>query len=252
MSSVPAAEHTLRVLSLLAQSRGPVAAAQMAAQLELPRSTVYHLLTVMVDQGFVLHYPEARRYGLGPSAFELGGGFARQQPLARLGRPLLESLVDRVGESGHLAVLSGRDVIYLVEERAPKRPSLVSDEGVRLPAHLTATGRAMLAALPPKQLRALYPDASAFTSRDGEEWSYRQLKTVLEQVRHDTVATERGEVTPGLASVGAVVLDSSHWPAAAVALTYREADGTPEQVAHWSAEVRATAAELERRLRPRS
>lgn len=252
MSTVPAAEHTLRVLSLLAQSRGPVAAAQIAAQLELPRSSVYHLLTVMVDQGFVLHYPEARRYGLGPSAFELGGGFARQQPLARLGRPLVEALVDRVGESGHLAVLSGRDVLYLVEERAPRRPSLVSDEGVRLPAHLTATGRAMLAALPPAQLRALYPDASAFTSRDGEEWTYRRLKSVLEQVRHDGVAFEHGEVTAEFASVGAVVLDSSNWPAAAIALTYREADETPDRVAEWSGHVLATAAELARRLRPRN
>ena len=52
--------------------------------------------------------------------------------------------------AGHLAVLHGRDVLYLVEERAPRRPSLVTDVGVRLPAHLTATGRAMLAALPPR------------------------------------------------------------------------------------------------------
>lgn len=252
MSRVPAAEHTLQVLSLLAESRGPLPAASIASQLGIPRSSIYQLLAVMVERGFVLHYPEARRYGLGPSAFELGGGFARQQPLARLGRPLVESLVDRVGESGHLAVLSGSDVLYLVEDRAPRRPSLVSDEGVRLPAHLTATGRAMLAMLPAAQLRALYPDAGAFTSRDGEAWSYRRLKTVLEAVRRDGVATEHGEVTPELASVGAAVLDSSQWPVAAIALTYREADVTAGQVAEWSREVRAAAAELERRIRPRS
>lgn len=252
MSRVPAAKHTLQVLSLLAGSRGPLPAASIASQLGIPRSSIYQLLSVMVERGFVLHYPEARRYGLGPSAFELGGGFARQQPLARLGRPLVESLVDRVGESGHLAVLSGSDVLYLVEDRAPRRPSLVSDEGVRLPAHLTATGRAMLAMLPAAQLRALYPNADAFTSRDGEAWSYRRLKTVLERVRRDGVATEHGEVTPELASVGAVVLDSSQWPVAAVALTYREVDATAEQVVEWSRAVRTAAAELERRIRPRN
>lgn len=242
----------MRVLSLLARSRGPVAAATIAGQLGIPRSSVYQLLEEMSAQGFVLHYPEERRWGLGPSAFELAGGFARQQPLARLGRPLLESLVDRMGESGHLAVLSGRDVLYLVEERAPRRPSLVTDVGVRLPAHLTATGRAMLAALPAAQLRALYPDTSAFTSRDGEVWSYRRLKSVLEVVRTDGVATEQGEVTPQFASVGAVVLDSSRWPVAAVALTYREADASAEHVTSWSREVCRVAAEIERRIRPRS
>ena len=119
----------------------------------------------MQERGFVVHLPEERRYGLGIAAFELSSGFSRQQPLARLGRPLVAVLVDRLGESGHLAVLHGRDVLYLVEERAPRRPSLVTDVGVRLPAHLTATGRAMLAELPPAQLRALYPDRAAFATR---------------------------------------------------------------------------------------
>ena len=56
-------------------------------------------------------------------------------------------------------MLHGRDVLYVVEERAPGRPPLVTDVGVRLPAHLTASGRAILAALPAAQVRALYPDA---------------------------------------------------------------------------------------------
>ncbi|WP_127794617.1 IclR family transcriptional regulator [Agromyces sp. LHK192] len=225
---VPAADQTLAILAHLATQRGPVPAATIAAALDLPRSTVYHLLAVMQERGFVVHLPEERRYGLGVAAFELSSGFSRQQPLARLGRPLVAALVDRVGESGHLAVLHGRDVLYLVEERAPRRPSLVTDVGVRLPAHLTATGRAMLAVLPPAQLRALYPDRTAFAARQGApeadapDWTYGRLKRVLERVRHDGVAGEHGEVTPGLASVGAVVLDHVGWPAAAIAVTFAE------------------------------
>ena len=167
-SKVPAADQTLAILAHLAAQRGPVPAATIAQALEIPRSTVYHLLAVMQERGFVVHLPEERRYGLGIAAFELSSGFSRQQPLARLGRPLVAALVDRLGESGHLAVLHGRDVLYLVEERAPRRPSLVTDVGVRLPAHLTATGRAMLAELPPAQLRALYPDRAAFAERHPE------------------------------------------------------------------------------------
>ena len=98
----------------------------------------YHLLATLEEHGFVVHLPAERRWGLGVAAFELGGGYARQEPLARLGRPLLAELVDRAGESAHLAVMTGRDVLYIVEERAPRRPALVTDVGVRLPAHLTA------------------------------------------------------------------------------------------------------------------
>lgn len=250
MARVPAAAHTMRALSVLGSARGPLPAAQLAAQIGIPRSSAYQLLEEMVQHGYVVHYPEERRWGLGPSAFELGGGFTRQQPLARLGRPLLESLVDRVGESGHLAVLSGRDVLYLVEERAPNRPSLVTDVGVRLPAHLTATGRAMLALLPARQVRALYPDAAAFAQRSGPPWTTRRLRDLLQHTRSSALATEHGEVTAEFASIGVAVRDQSGWPVAAFALTYRADAASESDLAAWTARLRATAAELERRIRP--
>ncbi|GAA1796481.1 IclR family transcriptional regulator [Agromyces lapidis] len=251
-SKVPAADQTLAILAHLAAQRGPVPAATIAQALELPRSTVYHLLAVMQERGFVVHLPEDRRYGLGISAFELSSGFSRQQPLARLGGPLVAGLVDRIGESGHLAVLHGRDVLYLVEERAPRRPSLVTDVGVRLPAHLTATGRAMLAALPPAQLRALYPDRAAFAWRGDPEasgkWRYSLLKQVLHGVREAGWAGEDGEVTEGLASVGVAVLDHVGWPAAAIAITYRADSDASARADEIAAAVRAAAGELSRRI----
>ncbi|WP_395246025.1 IclR family transcriptional regulator [Agromyces sp. MMS24-K17] len=240
---MPAADQVLRILAHLASQRGPAPAATIASALGLPRSTTYQLLAVLAERGFVVHLPEERRYGLGVAAFELSSGFSRQQPLTRLGRPLVAALVDRLGESGHLAVLHGRDVLYLVEERAPRRPSLVSDVGVRLPAHLTATGRAMLAVLPPAQLRALYPDRAAFTTPD---WSYGRLKSVLAGVRASGLATEDDEVTAGLASIGAVVRDHLGWPAAAVAVTFGAAADVDRDAVRGA--VRDTARELSRRI----
>ena len=155
MGNVPAASHALAVLRHLAAQAGPVPAAAIARDLGLPRSSTYHLLTTLVAEGFVVHLPEEQRYGLGVAAFELGSAYSRQAPLARLARPLLARLVDRVGESAHLAVLHGRDVLYVVEERAPGRPPLVTDVGIRLPAHLTASGRAVLAGLPTAQVLSL-------------------------------------------------------------------------------------------------
>lgn len=249
-SKVPAAENTLRVLSYLAAQRGPVAASTLAGALELPRSTVYHLLAVLAEHGFVVHLPEERRYGLGVAAFELSSGFSRQQPLTRLGRPLVAHLVDSLGESAHLVVLHGRDVLYLVEERAPHRPSLVTDVGVRLPAQLTASGRALLAALPPAQLRALFPDAAAFVSRtDAGPRRYSQLRTIVQRVRQDGYAVEDGEITPGIASVAVAVLDHAGWPAAGIAVTFPRENIARERWPALAADIQTTAAELSRRIR---
>ncbi len=252
-SQVPAADQTLRILSHLARQRGPIAASTLASALDIPRSSVYHLLSVLQHQGFVVHLESERRWGLGTAAFELAGGYARQQPLARLGRPLISSLADRAGESAHLAVMSGRDVVYIVEERAPRRPALVSDVGVRLPAHLTATGRAMLAALPGEQVRALFPDASVFADRTGRGPKRpTELRELLRQVRATGFASEDGEVTAGLGSVAVAVRDHTGWPAAAVAITWPiaadAADPLPTQASHFAALAQTAAAELGRRL----
>jgi DNA-binding IclR family transcriptional regulator len=256
---VPAADQTLRILAFLSHQRGPVAAQTIATQLSIPRSSVYHLLGAMADHGFVVHLESDRRWGLGTAAFELAGGYARQQPLARLGRPIVAQLADRAGESAHLAVMTGRDVLYIVEERAPRRPALVTDVGVRLPAHLTATGRAMLAALPREQVRALYPDAAAFTARTGRgPQRPGELRELLRETRRTGVATEDGEVTAGFRSVAVAVLDHAGWPAAAVAVTWQDDDtdaraADPEPAASariddLSALASAAAADLARRI----
>jgi DNA-binding IclR family transcriptional regulator len=250
---VPAARQTLQIMQLLSTQRGPVPASMVASSLGLPRSTVYRLLGVLQEFGFVLHFPEARRYGIGIAAFEMSSGFSRQEPLSRLGRPILAALVDKVGESADLAVLHGRDVIYLVDERAPHRPALVTDVGVRLPSHLTASGRALLATLPKSQVRALFPDNEAFAQRiDSPVTSYSRLTRLLDEVRKRGYAVEDGDVTDGLASIAVAVRDHSGWPAAGIAVTFSRDNIRPEQWPDLAIQIQRSAGELSRRIRGRN
>lgn len=249
MSTVPAAGQTLAILRLLGQQAGPIPAAVIIRELGLPRSTVYHLLGTLLDEGFVTHLPEDRRYALGLAAYELGTGFTRQVPLQRLARVPLAELVDRTGHSAHLAVQHGREVVYVIEERAPGRPPLVTDVGVRLPAQLTATGRAMLAALPAAQIKALFPDQSAFVLRTGVgPRSMSALRTLLVDVRRRGHAVEDGEVTAGFASIASPVLDHSGHPVAAVAVTYPAATVPAAVRDRVAVQVVRTAATVSRRI----
>ncbi|MBC2931841.1 IclR family transcriptional regulator [Nocardioides sp. zg-1228] len=251
MSQVPAATRALRVLRFLATQADPVPLDRIVRSCDLPRSTAYHLLNTMIDEGFVVHLPDEHRYGLGVAAFEVGSGFTRQEPLARLARRPLAELVDNTGHGAHLAVLHGRDVLYVVEERAPGRAPLVTDVGVRLPAHLTASGRAVLAALPASQVRALYPDRTAFVDRHGKgPASLSALRAVLSETRQRGHATEDGEVTPGLGSVAAPVLDHNGHPVAGVAVTFPSGAGSDAEMI--AAAVTDTATRLTRRVSGRA
>lgn len=246
----PAADATLRVLTFLAAQRGPVPAARVAAELDLPRSTTYDLLATLVAHGYALHLAGDRQYALGPSAYELAAGYARHAPLARVGRRALERMVDAIGESGHLAVLHGKDVLYVIEERARSRAraTLVTDAGVRLPAHLTASGLAMLAELPPVQLRSLYGNNGDFVRRTSAETpsTPAQLRASLAEVRRDGVAFEHGSVTEGFSSVAAAVVDHAGWPQAAVAITWKDGQIDERQIAACAHAVRRTADDVTR------
>jgi DNA-binding IclR family transcriptional regulator len=251
MGQVPAATKTLRVLSFLASQPDPVPLDRISRACGLPRSTAYHLVTAMIAEGFVVHLPDEHRYGLGVAAFEVGSGYSRQEPLQRISRRTLTDLVDRTSQTAHLAVLHGRDVLYVVEERAPGRPPLVTDVGVRLPAHVTASGRAILSALPSAQVRALYPDATSFVDRTGSgPRTLSALRAVLSQTRQRGYALEEGEVSPGLSSVAAPVLDHNGHPVAGVAVTFADDAGLDAELL--ADEVRRSATALTRRLGGRS
>lgn len=241
---VPAADSTLRILSFLARQRGSVPAATIASALDLPRSTAYHLLTTLLDHGYVVNGD--RRWALGVRAHDLGTGYLRQEPLALVGRTVVSRLAETVGENAHLAVLHGRDVVYVVEGRAADRPSLITDVGVRLPAHLTASGRSMLAAMSREQVLALYPDDASITPRGDASINRRELRDVLRQCRERGFAVENGEITPGFASVAVPVLDRVGWPLASIAVTFVE--GSVDELSLADA-ARTAASEISRRLR---
>lgn len=224
-SKVPAADSVLKILRHLSVQRGPVGAQDIARSLELPRSTVYHLLNVAASQGFVLHYPEERKYGLGPQSAELSSAYVRQEPIVRLAAPLLARMVDEARESGHLSTLYGYQTVYLLAERAVRRPPLVTSVGVRLMAHATASGRAMLSRLSADQLEAVYASGREILapagSDDGDAGdAMERLQRRLDEVRAAGYSAERSEVAEGLDSVSAPVSDRHGWPVAAMTLTF--------------------------------
>ena len=253
MTAVPAARSTLRIIRYLAGHSGPVRAATMGRDLGLPRSSLYHLLRVLQDEGFVVHSPEHQGFALAPLLGELGSSVLAAGALARLAGPVLERLVaeTKLPVVAHLGVLQHTDVVYASKVAAARAPAVVTSIGVRLPAHLTATGRAMLAALPDAQLQAIYARGDLPRRTSHGPASVAALERLLAATRERTWATEDGDIDLAYASVAAVVLDHNDYPAAAVGLTFRRTLVDDVQWARFGRAVAAAAATLSRRIRGR-
>ncbi|MEP6479896.1 MAG: IclR family transcriptional regulator [Rhodoglobus sp.] len=255
MPQIPAARNTLAVLRYLATRSGPVRASTLARDLGLPRSSVYQLVRVMMDEGFVVHYPEDRAYGLSALVVEIGSASLQTERLGRLATPLMERLVAEspLPVVAHLAVLSGAEVTYVGKVQGARAPTTVSKVGVRLPAHLTATGRAMLAQLPAAQVRALYPSRDALIRRQGPGPStLAELDRLLADTRARGWAVEVGDVTAEYGSVGAASIDLKGYPVAGVGVTFRAPGVDEGSYELLGASVRATADALGSRFTGRS
>jgi DNA-binding IclR family transcriptional regulator len=204
----------------------------------------------MMDEGFLVHYPEERAYGLSSLVTEIGAGMLQTERLRRLAHPLLERLVSEAATPlvAHLVVLTGAEVTYVDRLSAPRAPTTVSNIGVRLPAHLTATGRSALAAMPREQVRALYPHRDALYRRTGPGPStLPELDELLRTARERGWAVEDSDITAGYSSVAAAVLDRNRYPIAALGVTFRTGPDETER-ADLGATVAFAAATLTGRL----
>ena len=231
-SKVPAAAQTLQILALLSHIDVPISAARIQAELGLPRSTTYHLLTVMRDAGFVTYLPDTRTYGLGLAAYSMASAYTTQQPLVRATAKHARELAKLVGGSAHVGRLVGGEVVYLLEERSPRGVSLITDVGVRLPAVATASGRAMLA--------ALYGVVG--------HGSYREWLAPITEAQHRGWGSESEEVSPGQESLAVAVVDHMGRPAAALAVTFRVGSLDKKRVNEVIGQLQSRAAMLESAL----
>jgi len=210
----------------------------------------------MAEDGFVVHFPDERRWGLGISAFEIGSAFLRHDPLQRLAQPILGRVMRRLPANlpavAHCSVLHGRESFYIARSSSVRALSIVAEVGVRLPASLTASGRSMLCVLPASQIRALFPDGSAFIDRTGNgPTSLTALSRILAVERRQGFSVEDGMVTPGFLTIAKSSIDRWERPAASVGITVKSEEFSATTRELLVSAVTRAALDLSHQLGPR-
>ena len=144
-SSEPGRTVTSKVLSILEafeKSRGALSLTEIAEKSGLPLSTAHRLVNELTDWGLLSREPNGR-YQLGIRLWELAQNTGRQ--LRDAARPYIQDLFSLTGETAHLAVRSGHEVLYIDRVYGSKRLPRASRVGGRLPMHATAVGKVILA-----------------------------------------------------------------------------------------------------------
>ena len=138
-ADVPAIRRAHDILRTLAAQPGPVKASELMRVCNLPRSSLYLLLDSLERRRWI----ERREGGyiVGIELMALGAAYLRHDSLQTAFHRVAAEFVARCNEVVQLAALDGFEVVYLAREDARRPVRLVSDLGLRLPAHACALGR---------------------------------------------------------------------------------------------------------------
>lgn len=247
--AVPAVSRALDILELLL-SNDSVSAPEITERLGLPRTTVHELVQTLVERGFVEAVQDTpRRYRLGLRLFELGNAYAAGLDLPREAAAVAAEVSASCRETVHVAVRDGADVVYVAKADSTHSVRMVSTLGGRLPAHLTAVGKTLLAALPDAELARLYPPGRDLaTMTPASLRTPAALRRELARVRERGLAFDRCESNPDVNCVAAAVRDHRGATVAALSVSVPILRWSDEREAELADLVRAGAARLSARL----
>jgi DNA-binding IclR family transcriptional regulator len=245
---VPGLERGLRLLCEFSRQEKTLSAPEFARRLNLPRSTVFRLLTTLESLGFVERAEGGRSYRLGMAVLSLGFEYLASLELTELGTPLLQRLRDEIGYSCNLVVRDARSIVYVAKVSAPTLFPSAVNLGTRLPAHATVLGRVSLWDMTLAELRELYTHEQLDVYSPSTPTTVTALHDLLQQDRRQGYAIGSGFYEPSISSIGAPVRDQSGRIIAAMGAALPSSRVEQTRLGELIQRVRGTADELSRLL----
>jgi len=241
---ITSVDNALRLLALF-REREKVRLSDAREHLGVAHSTAHRLLAMLAYHGFVQQDRDSRVYLAGPALVEIGLAAVRHMDIRRHARPVLEERAGGYGETAHLSALEAGTVRYLDAVESSRALRVAARTGTALAANCTASGKAMLAALPAPELAALFPDGAALPALTRHSITSRgRLEDELAAVRERGFALNREESEDGVASVAVAVLDGRRAPVAALSVSAPVSRLADDLAAEIAAQLRAAARRL--------
>lgn len=143
---VKSAVRALDIIDFVS-ARGAATFLDIVEGLALPRSSAHGLLQTLVSSGWLEFRAGERRYGLGLHAWQVAQGYDGHRALTEKAKPIMDALALSTGETVQLARLDGVENVYIAISESPNPMRLASRVGMRLHAHATGIGKALLSAI---------------------------------------------------------------------------------------------------------
>ncbi|HEY9539161.1 MAG TPA: IclR family transcriptional regulator [Kiloniellaceae bacterium] len=237
-------ERAAALLEAVARRPEGSGLAELSTAVGLHTSTAFHLIRTLVQLGFLTQDAESKRYRIGSRIFTLAAGALEENALLSLATPVLERLSADTGEAAHLAVRSKQEIVVIARTAASGLLQLAGRTGATRPAHATAIGKMLLAAMAPDDLDRLLEGLPlpAYTAKTIT--SARALRRELAAVRRQGIAYDDCELDDDVRCIALPVRDFAGRCVGAIGISGPVWRMSRQAMAEKSQRLRTAAAEL--------
>ena len=205
----------LRVLQIIAKSPHSIGISELAKKLKTSNTTITRCCYTLANLGYVTKDSQ-KRWRLTPKVLALGYAAVSSLGWRQTAQHYLELLSEETGETTNLSVLEGGEIIYVCRVNTKRILTYDIRLGTTLPVHCTSMGKALLAFRPAEKIDSVLDTLDFVALTHNTITSRDDFLKELETVREKGFAVNDEELSVGLRSVAAPILDAEGWSMAAL------------------------------------
>ena len=213
-------DKVLDLLEFLSINEQEIGVAEISKKLNMGLSTVHRILTTLKSRGYINQNEQTAKYRLGIKLFELGCAVQNTKHLIEIAKPYLRELSGITKEIVNLAILEGREVIYLSKIESTEILTVNIKTGARVMAHCTALGKVLLAFIPDREFDSLYKGEKQLPSLTKNSiTSLKELKKHFKEIREHGYAIDKEEYKIGVNCFAVPIINKEGRAIAAISIT---------------------------------
>jgi IclR family transcriptional regulator, KDG regulon repressor len=245
---VKSVSRALHIIDIVSSEKDGLGVTEIAKQMDINKSSVYRILSTLVQYGYIEQDKETERYKLGYKFLDISSKLLESIDLRREAKPYLRELEKETNEVIHLVVYDQGEVIYIEKLEGTETLRMHSKVGKRAPMHCTGVGKAILAHLPLNVVleiieRKGLPKHTDFTITDRDA-----LLKELEKVKQKGYALDLEENEYGIRCIAVPIFDYSGNVVAAVSISGPTIRMTDERIEKLQERIRHIGRQISERL----
>ncbi len=205
---IRAVERALFLLKTFLGNGSELSATEIGKRIGLDPSTTFRMLVTLEEHGFVRQDATTGKYRLGVICLELGSQFLKTNDVRGSAVDVMQQLRDQFGETVHLGILDGNEIVYLEKVTGLHAIGLMSSRvGGRAAAHATAIGKVLLAYMPDGELRTRFPRWKLTPCTEATITDWKELEKEIAQVQDNGYGIDNQEFEAGVKCVAVPIFN---------------------------------------------